>query len=128
MVNNGKITELRFRLREALDYKNMKPVNLCEKIGINKSSISRYLSGEMEPKADWLVLIAQALDVSEAWLAGYDVPRTVSEQKKDDVPSLGIIVERRNSPELTDAVSALSRLPEEQYTCFIRLLLSLGQE
>lgn len=61
------------RLKKALDYNNMKPIDLARKTNINKSSISSYLSGVCKAKQDKLDIIARALDVSEAWLMGYDV-------------------------------------------------------
>jgi transcriptional regulator with XRE-family HTH domain len=43
------------------------------------------LSGKTEPKADRLYALAVALDVSEAWLLGYEVPiQRKPEQKKND--------------------------------------------
>lgn len=61
------------RLKKALDYNNMKPIDLARKTNINKSLISSYLSGVCKAKQDKLDVIARTLDVSEAWLMGYDV-------------------------------------------------------
>ncbi|HBA70092.1 MAG TPA: hypothetical protein DCZ40_12160 [Lachnospiraceae bacterium] len=62
------------RIKEALNLRNMKQADLVEKTGIGKSSISTYISGEYEPKQKNLYKIAQALEVSESWLMGLDVP------------------------------------------------------
>ena len=62
------------RLRAGLDFKGMTQSELSKHSGVSKSSISRYLSGAWEAKQDAVYLLAQALDVSEAWLMGYDVP------------------------------------------------------
>lgn len=65
------------RIRQAMELRGMKQVDLCERTGIGKSSISTYLSGEYEPKQRNLYKIAQALDVNVAWLMGSkDVPMT----------------------------------------------------
>lgn len=61
------------RLKKALDYNHMKPVDLANRTGINKSLISNYLSGSFKAKQDKLDIIARVLNVSEAWLMGYDV-------------------------------------------------------
>lgn len=61
------------RIKEALEIRRMRQVDLVEKTGIGKSSISTYISGEYEPKQRNIYKIAKALDVSEAWLMGYDV-------------------------------------------------------
>ncbi|MBQ9913081.1 MAG: helix-turn-helix domain-containing protein [Clostridia bacterium] len=61
-------------MKEALSLRGMKQSELVKLTGIGKSSISTYLSGEYEPKQRNIYKIAQALNVSEAWLMGYDVP------------------------------------------------------
>lgn len=61
------------RLREALNIRNMKQSELVEKTKIGKSSISTYLNGEYKPKQDKIMILAQALNVNETWLMGYDV-------------------------------------------------------
>ena len=62
------------RIKKALEIRNMKQSELVALTGIGKSSISTYISGEYEPKQKNLYRIAKALDVSEAWLMGLDVP------------------------------------------------------
>lgn len=63
------------RMREAMNYKNINQTELCRITGIPKSAVSQYLSGNFKPKQDRIFLIANALDVSEAWLLGIDVPK-----------------------------------------------------
>lgn len=41
---------------------------------LNKSDISQYVSGKVEPSQDKLTVLSEALHVSPAWLLGYDVP------------------------------------------------------
>lgn len=76
------------RLQIALDARGMKQVDLVNITGIGKSSISTYLSGEYEPKQKNLYKLAQALDVSESWLMGYDVP--MERHPLPDLPSPAI--------------------------------------
>lgn len=66
--------EIRKRLRIAMDKENITAKELADKTGIPKSSISQYLSGYTKPKQDRIYLISKALNVSEAWMIGYDVP------------------------------------------------------
>lgn len=61
------------RLRQALELRNIKQADLSQITKIPKSAISQYLSGKFEPKQDRLEILAKALDVSEAWLMGYNV-------------------------------------------------------
>ena len=73
------------RLRKAMNDIGKKQVDLVNETGLNKSAISRYLSGEYEPKQDAIYKLALALDVSEMWLWGYDVPKDrTAEQKEVD--------------------------------------------
>lgn len=60
------------RLTEALKSKCIKPIELSRLCGINKSTISQYLSGKYTPKQDRVTIIAEVLDVSPLWLLGYD--------------------------------------------------------
>ena len=64
------------RLRASMDTANMKAVELHERTGISKASISEYLSGNYEPKQRNIFKIAQALNVSPSYLMGVnDDPR-----------------------------------------------------
>ena len=64
---------------------------LCSQFGLkmNRSDISQYISGRAEPKQNKIYIIAKALNVSEAWLMGFDVPK---ERPKED-PEPGALVE-----------------------------------
>lgn len=82
--------ERRNRVREALALRNMKQVELCEKTGIKKSSVNNWLAQRWQPKQDALMRMAKVLDVSEMWLAGYDVPkeRPIEQKKSDELAQL----------------------------------------
>lgn len=62
------------RIKEALQIRNLKQADLVEKTRISKGALSSYISGNYVPKQKNIYLIAKALDVSEAWLMGLDVP------------------------------------------------------
>ncbi len=62
------------RIRTALKIRRMKQVELCELANMPESSLSLYLKGAYEPKQDRIYSMSRALNVSEAWLMGYDVP------------------------------------------------------
>lgn len=61
------------RLKKALDRNNMTQSQLAKITNIDKSLISNYLSGNYNAKQDKLSLLADALNVNETWLMGYDV-------------------------------------------------------
>lgn len=62
------------RLSEAMQRKNIKQAELARITGIDKSSISLYISGKYSPKGDKLYKLALALGVSAAWLSGFNAP------------------------------------------------------
>lgn len=81
------------RLQEILRERGLRQVDLLALVApiaryygveINKVYIHNYVSGKTLPKQDKLYCLAKALDVSEAWLMGYDVPRTRPLRAGDD--------------------------------------------
>lgn len=62
------------RLKTALSVKGIKQSQLADKTGIDRGSVSSYLTGRYEPKQEKLFAMARALGVSPLWLAGHDVP------------------------------------------------------
>ena len=73
------------RIKKALYIKGMKQSDLCRLTKIPKSALSQYISGAFEPKQDRIYLMAQALNVSEAWLMGLDVPMERKNPSSDKV-------------------------------------------
>lgn len=61
------------RLKAAMSLRAMTATELSDRSGISKPRISQYLKGVYEAKQQGLYDLALALDVSEAWLMGYDV-------------------------------------------------------
>lgn len=127
MANTPK-AELKDRLREALELRQLRPIELSEKTGIPKSMVSYYLNGKTKPKADRIYKISQALDISEAWLLGYDVPmnRTAEQKKNDDL--VQVIAKLRKDPEFFEVVSMLASLKPAEYESIKQLLTALGNK
>lgn len=69
------------RLNEALKLRKMTAAELAKLTGLNKSSVSRYLSGSSIPRSLAIGKMAQALHVSPAWVLGYNVPMEAEEVK-----------------------------------------------
>lgn len=76
------------RLRQIMEERNLRQVDIlnlvlpiCAKydIKMNKSDISQYVSGKVEPSQEKLVVLGMALNVTESWLMGFDV----SSERKD---------------------------------------------
>lgn len=95
------------RIREAMRIRNKTQAELCEITGIPKSAMSQYASGKFIPKQTRTHLLAEALNVNEAWLMGYDVPMErkssdndnfVSENLYEKYPNIMPIPEMRKVP------------------------------
>ena len=67
-------------LRQADVLEMIKPY--CEKynVRIPRNALSQYFTGKVVPKQDKLAILGMALNVSEAWLMGFDVPRERTDQ------------------------------------------------
>lgn len=128
MDKSARVSDFRFRLREALDARNMKAVELSKKTDVPEGAISYYLAGKSKPKGDRLHKLSVALGVSEAWLLGYDIPmeRTVEQKKNDDL--VKIIAQMRKDPKFFTIVSMLAELPTEQYDSLTTIISALGKK
>ena len=113
------------RLREAMAATGKKQIDLAKETGLSHSTISRYLSGQVEPRQDATIKLAKALDVTEMWLWGYDVPKTrTPEQKKND-DLVKIIALARKDSDFFEVVSMLADLPAEDYAAIKHLVATL---
>ena len=111
------------RLKEAMLETGKKQTDLVRETGLNKSIISRCVSGKTEPGNQTVMLLARALNVSEMWLWGYDVPkRRVEWQKKNDA-IIDVVSKLRSDPDFFEVVTQLAELPAEEYSS-IKLLIS----
>lgn len=113
------------RIREALQIRNMKQVELCEKTGIKKSSVNNWIAQRWQPKQDAIMKMARALNVSEMWLAGYDVPmeRPVEQVKADNLVPL--VHRLRKDDELLKVCIGLTELSPEQLTLIHSMVTQL---
>lgn len=84
-LKSGKITTTSERLKEVMQKKGWKQIDIvnaaqpyCKKYGVKlgRNDISQYISGKVEPNQRKLTILALALNVSEVWLMGYELPVT----------------------------------------------------
>lgn len=59
-----RIDEIQKRLREAITYSNMSQKELAEKLGVNPSTVSKYMRNDKYPSLDTFANICEILDVS----------------------------------------------------------------
>ena len=62
------------RLEMALAMSGLSAAELSRKSGISEGMISSYRKGTYAPKSSKIYALATALNVSPAWLLGYDSP------------------------------------------------------
>ena len=116
------------RLLEAMRRAGKKQTDLADETGLNKSTISRYVSGEVEPKQKAIMALARSLDVSEMWLWGYDVPMDRTTQSKKNDAIVDVVSKLRKDSDFFEVVSLLAELPPEQYASLKTILLALRQK
>lgn len=110
----SKKEELKDRLRYAMDARGLRAVDIVERAGIPKGTISYYLNGKTEPKADRLYVLAKVLNVNEAWLLGFDIPMERPEENKKNDQLAKLIVRMRQDSAFYNIVEKLDQLPPEQ--------------
>ncbi len=64
------IQEIQKRLREAIQYSDLSQKELAEKLGINPSTVSKYMRLNKFPSIDTFANICQILDISADEILG----------------------------------------------------------
>ena len=57
-----------------MEIREITQTQLAARANIDKGQLSSYISGKYKPRQNNIDAIASALNVSEAWLMGFDVP------------------------------------------------------
>ena len=106
------------RLKQIMNERSLRQVDIleaakpfCEKYGVKlaKNDLSQYVSGKVEPGQEKLTVLGLALNVSETWLMGYDVPMERDETIKKDPATNGEV-----SPEKRERLDLIDRLSDDQ--------------
>lgn len=81
------------RIKQAMKSSNLKQIDIVNKaktleketgIKLSKTDLSQYVNGKVIPGQKKLYVLAKVLNVSEAWLLGYDVEsERISDQKRE---------------------------------------------
>ena len=94
-----KVATTSQRLNQIISVRNIRQIDIIESakpfsekygVKLNKNDLSQYVNGKTEPGQEKLTILGLALNVNEAWLMGYDVPRErdsqQTEQKTEPAP------------------------------------------
>ena len=105
------------RIKFAMKAKNKKQVDIVKDTGISKGAFSSYLSGQYNPKADKMELIADSLDVDLRWLYGQNVP--MENAQKDDTALQYVFYNNSCSEYLLDDLDDMYIAMKTQYSALI---------
>lgn len=75
------------RIKEAMRIRSLKSADLVRITGMSSARISHYVTGKYLPKQDAIHSLALALNVSESWLMGLDVPMEREKEVAQPTPS-----------------------------------------
>ena len=87
------------RLKYLMNERKLKQVDILEmvkpycekyKIKMGKSDLSQFVNGKVNPGQSKLSILGMALDVSEAWLMGLDVPMERMDQAASPDASISV--------------------------------------
>jgi hypothetical protein len=90
----------------------------CEKYGVKleRNDLSQYVSGKVLPGQDKLTVLGLALNVSEAWLMGFDVP-----MEREIAPA----AQEEGNERLTQVVELFKLLSKTEQEIIIRQIKGL---
>ena len=103
-----KVCNTAERLKKIMAERGLRQVDVlqaaepfCKKYNVRlaKNDLSQYVSGKVEPGQEKLTMLGLALNVSEAWLMGYDVPME-REKKSPTAKNISPIPEFVQKPRL----------------------------
>ena len=105
------------RLKSIMKERKITQTELAKRTGIRQSSISDWLNDRYEPKQDKVYIIAKALNVSPAWLLGYDENISTNEQSTNyylDAETAEYAEMLRTRPEMRMLFSASRGISKEE--------------
>lgn len=123
-----RVSTTEARLKEVMRETGKKQTDLVNDTGLNKSIISRCVSGKTEPGNKTVMLLAKALNVSEMWLWGYDVPKERSQKQKKTDKVSQVFDTLLRDPTLLDIVVKLVQMDSEQRIRYMQIIELLDKK
>ena len=126
--NKGMKETTSDRLKKIMNERRLKQVDIlnmslpfCQRFNVkmNKSDISQYVSGKVEPSQEKLVVLGMALNVSEAWLMGLDVSpvrKDNQQEANEDIDLLWKIsmLDKRDKETIRDMIDVMLSRKEKK--------------
>lgn len=119
------------RLKQIMSERRIKQIDIlhlaqpfCDKYNVKlaKNDLSQYVNGKVEPGQEKLTILGLALNVNEAWLMGYDVPRDRENKNEQPAVSSGL------SDVKIELIQFVDELNDEQAALALRVLKSIVGE
>lgn len=105
------------RLSNLIDNSDETTYTLADKLSLTPATISRYTNAIMKPKVPTVKSLAQIFNVNDAWLMGYDVPKSCNEYKPSNeiysIPGINPIPKTYKRPRLGTIACGEPILAEE---------------
>ena len=126
--NKGMKETTSDRLKKIMSERRLKQVDIlnmslpfCQRFNVkmNKSDISQYVSGKVEPSQEKLVVLGMALNVSEAWLMGLDVSPVRKDNQKEANEDIDLLwkismLDKRDKETIRDMIDVMLSRKEKK--------------
>lgn len=130
------------RLRQIMSERNLRQVDILEKskpfqkqlgVKMGRSALSQYVTGKSKPDDKKLYLLSKTLNVSEAWLMGYDVekkriPDSERNSISNEQPEILPIYNKLEKPRQEKVLSYAKDQLEEQESSNIISIFNKSQD
>lgn len=116
--------DIKERIKQGLEIREITQTQLAARANIDKGQLSSYISGKYKPRQNNIDAIASALNVSEAWLMGFDVPMERVLNKVESVQSSSVSAQCK---EIIEVCNQLSPHNQRKVLAYSKNLLSAQQ-
>lgn len=116
--------DIKERIKQGLEIREITQTQLAARANIDKGQLSSYISGKYKPRQNNIDAIASALNVSEAWLMGFDVPMERVPNKTESVRNSSVSAQCK---EIIEVCNQLSPHNQRKVLAYSKNLLSTQQ-
>lgn len=113
--------DIKERIKQGLEIREITQTQLAARANIDKGQLSSYISGKYKPRQNNIDAIASALNVSEAWLMGFDVPMERVPNKTESVRNSSVSAQCK---EIIEVCNQLSPHNQRKVLAYSKNLLS----
>ena len=118
------MNEFKKRLKALLKTRQLNYTDFAKQIGICKTTVDRYMSGESEPPASKLISIAKLFNVSIDWLLGLTDDIKPKKESKEPVE----VKKKKAEPCVRKVIISTPNMSERQLELLVRSYTGLSKE